>query len=653
MDSDQVSENSAMAQPYHNDDDSGRELSAEYGSSRQEDHQHHADLQWNSINRSLRHHGLQPISFLSQDSVEIPCQNIIIMDNAMSAILRNNLSSLMDDCDRRQALIQELITTTSNFQAKSRNDNSNTEKLHMEITQLRMQLEDERIKFKEINEDRTLEIHQYTDEIETLRLSRDNYHSKYSQLLRKLRHNEKESDQLRQQYNDLIDKEEKRIDRHNEIFRLIKKKSPRLYNALDRATLEIMDAYENVIEKLKMELEIMRAETNEADSNLVGLRTDIDVLSHSSNPRAVLETGETAEIQEKANKITHQTVAKQEKKFKELQQKLKAADKQIHELKSHSKNLDVDNVSMKRELQDRPSLREWNKLKRHANKLEEILQENDISIKDRKKNQHTQDTVEDTNLQNLENQINKMSLLKCRDNIKKICTFMKIDDFNRIWPHLDGMASIADTYRLMDKLIRAIIELIAESELPDVNEGIRLQGLDNLCEENWHHIIPTLKAWIKQLHGLQELQQSINRLASTLLPWQRDDIDIFKDKALTVTEINAAVDALTRHGEDNGINIQESESDPSHLKMLQTVVQHFQKLFDVKTLSGVFTRMNDIYVKLNETYNILHSLRETLGLEENCLPRTIVAAVSKLVQIHDNASYNQIQKLLGVNDLKE
>ena len=57
--------------------------------------------------------------------------------------------------------------------------------------------------------------------------------------------------------------------------------------------------------------------------------------------------------------------------------------------------------------------------------------------------------------------------------------------------------------------------------------------------------------------------------------------------------------------------------------MLQSIVQHFQKLFDVKTVSGVFTKMNDIYVKLNETYNILHSLRETLGLGQDYLSHNV------------------------------
>lgn len=54
------------------------------------------------------------------------------------------------------------------------------------------------------------------------------------------------------------------------------------------------------------------------------------------------------------------------------------------------------------------------------------------------------------------------------------------------------------------------------------------------------------------------MQQAINHLASTLLPWQRDDTDIFKDKTLSVSEITAAVNALAIHGQDNGINIQVS-----------------------------------------------------------------------------------------------
>ena len=37
-------------------------------------------------------------------------------------------------------------------------------------------------------------------------------------------------------------------------------------------------------------------------------------------------------------------------------------------------------------------------------------------------------------------------------------------------------------------------------------------------------------------------------------------------------------------------------------------------LFDVKSLSGVYARMNDLYSKLGEVHNVMKTLKDLLGL---------------------------------------
>ena len=44
------------------------------------------------------------------------------------------------------------------------------------------------------------------------------------------------------------------------------------------------------------------------------------------------------------------------------------------------------------------------------------------------------------------------------------------------------------------------------------------------------------------------------------------------------------------------------------------IVEHFMKLFDVEDLSGTFARMNDVYVKHSEMANVLHTVRDLLGI---------------------------------------
>ena len=47
---------------------------------------------------------------------------------------------------------------------------------------------------------------------------------------------------------------------------------------------------------------------------------------------------------------------------------------------------------------------------------------------------------------------------------------------------------------------------------------------------------------------------------------------------------------------------------------MENMINHFQTLFDVPNVEGIFPRMNEIYSKLGEVYNVLHTLRNLLGL---------------------------------------
>lgn len=47
---------------------------------------------------------------------------------------------------------------------------------------------------------------------------------------------------------------------------------------------------------------------------------------------------------------------------------------------------------------------------------------------------------------------------------------------------------------------------------------------------------------------------------------------------------------------------------------LQSMVSHFQKLFDITSLSGVYPRMNEVYTRLGEMTNAMRNLRDILAL---------------------------------------
>lgn len=52
------------------------------------------------------------------------------------------------------------------------------------------------------------------------------------------------------------------------------------------------------------------------------------------------------------------------------------------------------------------------------------------------------------------------------------------------------------------------------------------------------------------------------------------------------------------------------------------MVSHFQKLFDVNSLNGIYPRMNEVYTKLGELTNAMRNLHELLELGTGLSPST-------------------------------
>jgi len=64
----------------------------------------------------------------------------------------------------------------------------------------------------------------------------------------------------------------------------------------------------------------------------------------------------------------------------------------------------------------------------------------------------------------------------------------------------------------------------------------------------------------------------------------------------------------------------EGQSDADTKTLLLGVVRHFQTLFDVPNILGVYARMNGIYTKQSETNNVLTTLKYHLDLGNLCTP---------------------------------
>ncbi|XP_032361802.1 centrosomal protein of 70 kDa isoform X2 [Etheostoma spectabile] len=158
-------------------------------------------------------------------------------------------------------------------------------------------------------------------------------------------------------------------------------------------------------------------------------------------------------------------------------------------------------------------------------------------------------------------------------------------------------------------------------------------------------LLPTLEDWAQQLHLLKDLQRGLCELKGRLMPWQPPDDGHNAGEALKVEDMMLLVDTML----ENTLSGEEKVLQTPTRYTLGSMVSHFQKLFDVRSLSGVFPRMNEVYTRLGEMTNAMRNLRDVLQLDCRVPPSELVNHVSRLVSSTEHAA--GLYQLLGEADV--
>ncbi|XP_028254343.1 centrosomal protein of 70 kDa isoform X2 [Parambassis ranga] len=166
-----------------------------------------------------------------------------------------------------------------------------------------------------------------------------------------------------------------------------------------------------------------------------------------------------------------------------------------------------------------------------------------------------------------------------------------------------------------------------------------------LSTADFQTLVPTLELWAKQLHLLTDLQRSLNELFATLMPWQSGDGGQNSAEAAKVEDMMLLVDTMLKNTSTDDEKILRS---PTRYA-LGSMVSHFQKLFDVPSLSGVYPRMNKVYSQLGEMNNAMRNLRDVLDLDNRASPAEVVNRVARLVSSDKQAA--GFHNLLGDADI--
>ncbi|XP_072879673.1 centrosomal protein of 70 kDa isoform X2 [Chlorocebus sabaeus] len=189
---------------------------------------------------------------------------------------------------------------------------------------------------------------------------------------------------------------------------------------------------------------------------------------------------------------------------------------------------------------------------------------------------------------------------------------------------------------------------------------------DLIQDCGFEHLVPIIEMWADQLTSLKSLEEkentliivpkkgfavvdlykSLKTLSAELVPWhnlKKQD----ENEGIKVEDLLFIVDTMLEEVENK-----EKDSNMPNFQTLQAIVSHFQKLFDVPSLNGVYPRMNEVYTRLGEMNNAVRNLQELLELDSSSSLCVLVSTVGKLCRLINEDVNEQIMQVLGPEDLQ-
>ncbi|XP_058408107.1 centrosomal protein of 70 kDa isoform X3 [Diceros bicornis minor] len=292
---------------------------------------------------------------------------------------------------------------------------------------------------------------------------------------------------------------------------------------------------------------------------------------------------------------------------------LMSLQNQLKESKSKIDTLLSEKLNLQKDLETRPTQHELRLYKQQVKKLEKALKKN---IK----------------LQNLIGQ------RKAEDTEKK-----------------DAPSKDSQQQALIDQryfqVLSSINSIVQNPRAPVIIYKQSKGGAQHFNKElvqdcGFEHLVPIIEMWADQLISLKDLYKSLKILSTELVPWhnlKKQD----ENEGIRVEDLLFIVDTMLEEVENK-----EKDSNMPNFQTLQAIVSHFQKLFDVPSLNGVYPRMHEVYTRLGEMNNAVRNLQELLELDSSSSLCVLVSTVGKLCRLLNEDVNEQIMQVLGPEDLQ-
>ncbi|KAM6307120.1 centrosomal protein of 70 kDa-like [Aegotheles albertisi] len=518
------------------------------------------------------------------------CRNasdVIVLDSQSSLGVRLALQTLVEDTDRQQKMMQGLMEANRCLRDEIRQERGRASRQEQRANDLENVVKNIKSKICQLEDETIAKACQQQKEVKELQKDRQASQAKYQQQQEKLQEQEEIIARLQKELCRVGVEEQRRVATQNKMFCQLCKRAPK--SLLDQQKL-----YSEVCQFLGLRflclIDYYESQISQMKKELRQYKKDEDEVQR--------------EVKSKEEFLNLDATPQ----YRAL---LTSFQKQLTETKARSEQLLLENINLKKDLEIRPTAQELKLYKHQVKKLEKTLKKT-VQSAGSGTRERTQEKKEPESITGA-------------DQLQAVC-----QQYLQVLSHIDSIL----------RSPRAPPLIYRRSKGP-VQNNIKENGQE--C--GFEHLPLTIEMWADQLMALKDLHRSLRKLSLELVPWHTADPQDNRE-SIRVEDLQFIVDAILEETENK-----EKNSQTPSLPTLAAIVSHFQKLFDVNSLNGVYPRMNEVYTKLGEMNNAMRNLHELLDLENSAPPTVVVDTVGKLCDIINENMTQQVEQLLGTQNI--
>jgi len=250
------------------------------------------------------------------------------------------------------------------------------------------------------------------------------------------------------------------------------------------------------------------------------------------------------------------------------------------------------------------------------------------------------------------------------DILSPICQRLEVEDATQVGKEVDKLIKVASVVPHMQEFMQQIADIVNDSE-DGIGVGGQVDGGDTLVELT-SNLLPILESWSENTREVRRL----NRFRSNIVEVLRRRVHRSPLNPL-YTPSGAGVSCTSQSKVHEGLNDEDlvaevgdivsnenrlnalvyDQQSPSSFFQLwaamdkapllregetstdpDRILNHIQQLFDVPHRVGLYPRMNELFLYVNETRPAIQAMRQLLGLDGKATIQTCVKALKRLME---------------------